>query len=55
MYTGPGFLSALLGVINIILLFIFKDSRLIKPEEKKMKPVDRSEGNNPCFAKQTIL
>lgn len=43
MYTGPGFLSALLGIINILLVvFLFKESKLIKPEAKKMRNVDRS-------------
>ena len=47
MYTGPGYLSALLGVINIILLIvIFRDYKLTRKhdhDEKMTKPVDPSD------------
>ena len=44
MYTGPGFLSAILAFINLILvIFLFKERRLVKKADfKKMKAVDRS-------------
>lgn len=41
IYTGPGYLSALLGIINIILLIvIFRESKLtkLKESEKMKKP-----------------
>jgi hypothetical protein len=46
MYTGPGYLSALLGVINIILLIIiFRDYKLTKhtQSEKTTKSEDCSD------------
>ena len=46
MYTGPGYLSALLGVVNIILLiFIFHDYKLTKnrQNEKMTRSVDFNE------------
>lgn len=35
MYTGPGYLSALMGVINIVLLFFFKEVKLTGNKRKK--------------------
>ena len=54
MYTGPGYLGALLGVMNIFLLvFLFKEYRLypqhrkggqcLKKKNKKKKEADRDE------------
>ena len=43
MYTGPGYLSALLGVINIILLIVvFRGYKLTRHRqmEKMAEPVD---------------
>ena len=38
VYTGPGYLSALLGIVCIILLvFIFQESKLIKSIATKEK------------------
>ena len=39
MYTGPGFLGALLGVVNVVLfIFFFKETKLIdRKTKKKMK------------------
>ena len=42
IYTGPGYLSALLAVINILLvIFVFKDRKLITTNSKKMKTFAR--------------
>ena len=42
IYTGPGYLSALLAVINILLvIFVFKDRKLITRNFKKMKTFAR--------------
>ncbi len=44
MYTGPGFLSAGLALINVLLVvFLFKENRLVRPNQQKMKPVDKSQ------------
>lgn len=34
MYTGPGYLSALMGIINLILLVFFREAKLPKSKEK---------------------
>ena len=46
LYTGPGFLSALLAVVNIFLvIFVFKDTRLAHARVAgRMRAVDRSYG-----------
>ncbi|XP_064404673.1 major facilitator superfamily domain-containing protein 8-like isoform X2 [Halichondria panicea] len=37
VYTGPGYLSALMGVINVVLLFFFKEVKLSSTRDKKMR------------------
>ena len=57
MYTGPGYLSALLGVINIILLIIiFRDYKLTKHKqsEKMTKTVDCSDDCNSVTSNQKM-
>ena len=57
MYTGPGYLSALLGVINIILLIVvFRESKLTKSKEqqKMKKPVDYSNDGSSVSSNQKI-
>ena len=44
MYTGPGFLGALLGVVNVVLLaFFFREAKLIdrKAQKKAKKLIGR--------------
>ncbi len=52
MYTGPGYLSVLMGVINLVLLFFFKEVKLTNKKRKKSsnskKMVDRSESLCVC-------
>lgn len=43
MYTGPGYLSALLGIVNIILLIVFfREAKLTqkKSSDKLTKPTN---------------
>ena len=57
MYTGPGYLSALLGVINIILLIIiFRDYKLTKQKqsEKMTKSVDYGDSLNSASPNQKM-
>ena len=57
MYTGPGYLSALLGVINIILLIlIFHDYKLTKHKqsEKMTKPVNCTDSFNSASPSQKM-
>lgn len=36
MYTGPGFLGALLGIVNVILLALFfRDAKLVSRKDRK--------------------
>lgn len=47
IYTGPGYLSALLAVINILLvIFVFKDRKLITANFKKMKTFARKHNDS---------
>ncbi len=41
MYTGPGYLSALMGVINIVLLIFFKEVKLGRSKDKKKPSVSK--------------
>ena len=57
MYTGPGYLSVLLGIINIILLILFfRDYKLTKHKqsEKMTKPVDTSDSLNSVSSSQKM-
>ena len=40
MYTGPGYLSALMGVINIVLLVFFREAKLPKSDLKAKNEED---------------
>lgn len=46
IYTGPGYLGGLLGVVNILLLiFVFRERKLlaVTPKDNRMRKVLRSE------------
>ena len=56
MYTGPGFLSALLGVVNIVLLIFFRDVKLItKRNVEKLEKSTLLSGLSPKQRMKRVL
>ena len=41
MYTGPGYLSALMGVINLVLLIFFREVKLSGSKKKKKTTIEK--------------
>lgn len=57
MYTGPGYLSAVLGIINIVLLiFIFRESKLtrLRESDKTKKPMSYESCSNSLPPQQKM-
>lgn len=58
MYTGPGYLSAFLGVvIFILLIFVFRESKLTnaRKREKMKKTVEYEDGSVQSSQKISLL
>ena len=51
IYTGPGYLGVLLGIVNILLLFLFKEIRLF---DKRGKSIQANGTSNVILAHQEV-